>query len=58
MITIQKNSNFSNWFDIRLFGKLIDNALNKAQAFEIAKTIQKENPTSSIVTKEEKKNNE
>ena len=58
MITIQKNSNFSNWFDVRLFGKLIDNARNKAQAFEIAKTIQKENPTSSIVTKEEKKNNE
>ena len=51
MITIQKNSNFSNWFDIRLFGKLIDNARNKAQAFEIAKTIQKENPESKIVTR-------
>ena len=58
MITIQKNSNFSNWFDIRLFGKLIDNASNKAQAFEIAKTIQKKNPKSQIVAKEEKKNNE
>ena len=41
MITILKNANFSNWIDIRLFGKLRDNAKTEAQAMEIAKQIQK-----------------
>ena len=42
MIKIAKNINFSNWFDIRLFGKLVDNAKTEAQALQIAKQIQKE----------------
>jgi hypothetical protein len=42
MITIGKNINFSNWFDIRFFGKLIDNAKTEAQAMEIAEQLQKE----------------
>lgn len=42
MITIGKNINFSNWFDIRFFGKLIDNAKSEAQAIEIAKQFRKE----------------
>ena len=39
MITISKNPNFSNWFDIRVFGKLVNNALTQAKALEIAKQI-------------------
>lgn len=42
MITIGKNINFSNWFDIRFFGKLIDNAKTEAQAMEIAEQLKKE----------------
>jgi len=42
MITIGKNINFSNWFDIRFFGKLVDNAKTEAQAMEIAKQIEKD----------------
>ena len=42
MITIGKNINFSNWFDIRFFGKLIDNAKTEAQAIEIANKLKKE----------------
>ena len=42
MITIGKNINFSNWFDIRFFGKLIDNAKTEAQAMAIAKQLKKE----------------
>jgi hypothetical protein len=42
MITIGKNINFSNWFDIRFFGKLIDNAKTEAQAVEIANKLKKE----------------
>lgn len=42
MITITKNPNFSNWIDVRLFGKLKNNALNVAEAMEMAKKLQKE----------------
>jgi hypothetical protein len=39
MITIGKNINFSNWFDIRFFGKLVDNAKTMAMAMKIANNI-------------------
>ena len=42
MITIIKNANFSEWFDIRLFGKLIDNTKTEAQALNIASRKNKE----------------
>ena len=42
MITIGKNTNFSDWFDIRFFGKIVDNAKSQAQAMEIAKELKKE----------------
>ena len=42
MITIGKNINFSNWFDIRFFGKLVDNAKSQAQAMQIAEELKKE----------------
>ena len=42
MITIIKNANFSEWFDIRLFGKLIDNTKTEAQALNIASRKKKE----------------
>ena len=42
MITIIKNANFSEWFDIRLLGKLIDNTKTEAQALNIASRKKKE----------------
>lgn len=42
MINVDRNQNFSEWYDIRLFGKLIDNARSFAKAMAIAKAIQKE----------------
>lgn len=36
MITISRNKNFSEWLDIRLFGKLIDNTKTEAFALKIA----------------------
>lgn len=41
MIVIKTNPNFREWLDIRLCGKLIDNARNTAQAIQIAHTIQR-----------------
>ena len=40
MITILKNVNFGNWFDVRIFGELVDNARTEAKALAIAKQIQ------------------
>ena len=41
MINVDKNPNFSDWFDVRLFGKLVDNAKSHAKAMKIAKALQK-----------------
>jgi len=49
MISIIKNQNFSNWIDIRVFGKLVDNATSQAKAMEIAKQIKRKNPHFAIV---------
>jgi hypothetical protein len=40
MINVDKNPNFSNWFDIRLFGKIVDNAKTHAKAMKKAKQLQ------------------
>ena len=41
MINVDKNPNFANWFDIRLFGKLVDNATSHANAMRIARKLSK-----------------
>ena len=41
MITISRNPNFSQWLNISLFGKVVDNAKTIAQAMRIAQSIQK-----------------
>lgn len=42
MIKIIQNPNFSQWFNILLDGKLIDNAKSRAQALRIVKQLQAE----------------
>jgi hypothetical protein len=41
MIKIIKNPNFSEWFNISLDGKVLDNARTRAEAFNIASKIKK-----------------
>ena len=41
MITIEKNPNFSEWINIKVFGKLVDNAKTHASAMSRALQIQK-----------------
>ena len=53
MIKILRNPNFSNWFDIRLFGELIDNARSQAKALQIAKQMKRNNPHFQIVVEED-----
>ena len=49
MITITKNINFSNWFDIRFLGQLIDQATSEEKALRLASKIKrKQAPNASI----------
>jgi hypothetical protein len=49
MITIKRNTNFSNWFDIRFFGQLLDQATTEAKALRLATKIKRKSfPNSSI----------
>jgi hypothetical protein len=43
MITIRKNPNFTQWFQVFAFGKLIDELNTKAKAMSLAKTIARNN---------------
>ena len=43
MITIRKNPNFTEWFQVFAFGKLIDELNTKAKAMSLAKTIARNN---------------
>jgi hypothetical protein len=42
MIKITLNKNFTNWLNITMFGKLMDNAMNSANAIEIASKLQRQ----------------
>ena len=49
MITIKKNPNFSNWFQIFAFGKMIDELSNIAKAIDLANSLAKNHEQSHIV---------
>jgi hypothetical protein len=49
MITISKNPNFSQWWDIRFLGKLIDNARTQAKAYKIASKIEEEQNQKTLI---------
>jgi len=51
MINVDKNPNFTNWFDIRLFGKLVDNATSYANAMRIARKLSEQTKSPIIATK-------
>tara|TARA_A200000159_G_scaffold138756_1_gene139885 strand:- start:148 stop:330 length:183 start_codon:yes stop_codon:yes gene_type:complete len=42
MITIEINKNFKEWFNICLFGKVVDNAKTRANALSLAYKIQEQ----------------
>lgn len=43
MITIRKNPNFTKWFQVFAFGKLIDELGSKAKAMSLARTLARNN---------------
>ncbi len=50
MIKIYKNPNFSEWFNITLFGKVVDNARTHAHAVRIAEGLKKKHKVTTIVS--------
>jgi hypothetical protein len=42
MISIKRNENFSNWYQVFSFGKLIDEINKKAKAVNFAKKLAKQ----------------
>ena len=48
MIHICRNPNFSNWIDIKIFDKLVDNALDYSKALEIAQKIKNQKPNKNL----------
>jgi len=48
MIKIQKNPNFSNWFQVFAFGKLIDEFNKQRKALRFAKALAEESRVKHI----------
>ena len=49
MIAIRKNPNFSNWFQVFSFGKLVDEFTRKAEAVDLAQDIAKNTKQNMIL---------
>jgi hypothetical protein len=48
MISIKKNENFSNWWQVFSFGKLIDELNQEAKALKLANSLAKSRKQSYI----------
>jgi len=48
MITIKKHKNFSNWFQVFSFGKMVDEFTKRADAVELAHSIARNKEESHI----------
>ncbi len=42
MVKIYRNPNFPTWFNITLYGKVVDNARTQAQALTLADKLRRE----------------
>ena len=42
MITIRQHTNFSNWFQVFSFGRMVDEFSKRADAIELARSIAKD----------------
>ena len=49
MIAIRKNPNFSNWFQVFAFGKMVDEFSRRAKAVSFANDIAKSSEQTHIV---------
>jgi hypothetical protein len=48
MITIKQHKNFSNWFQVFSFGKMVDEFNKRSEAIDLARSIAKSTKHSEI----------
>ena len=53
MIAIRKNPNFSNWFQVFAFGKMVDEFSRRAKAFRLAHDIARNTKQTHVVVEGE-----
>ncbi len=56
MIIITRNENFSNWFDISFFGRILDQATSEEKALRLATKIRRKQAlnTQILITQKNK----
>ena len=50
MIKVYRNPNFTEWFNITLFGKVVDNARTYAHAMTIAQKLKAKHKIPTIIS--------
>jgi len=49
MISIKRNPNFSNWFQVLHFGNIVEEFANRAKAMKFARNMAKSSATKYII---------
>jgi len=48
MLSVERHPNLDNWFEVRAFGKMLDQFTSAVRAIQFAKKIQKQKKIDSI----------
>jgi hypothetical protein len=58
MLSVERHPNLDNWFEVRIFGRLVDQFTSAVKAIKLAKEIQKEDKFDSIYINIKRQDNE
>ena len=58
MLSVERHPNLDNWFEVRIFGRLVDQITSAVKAIKLAKEIQKEDKFDSIYINIKRQDNE
>ena len=58
MLSVERHPNLDNWFEVRVFDRLVDQFTSAVKAIKLAKEIQKEEQFDSIYINIKRQDNE
>ena len=58
MLSVERHPNLDNWFEVRVFDRLVDQFTSAVKAIKLAKEIQKEEKFDSIYINIKRQDNE
>jgi hypothetical protein len=58
MLSVERHPNLDNWFEVRVFDRLVDQFTSAVKAIKLAKEIQKEERFDSIYINIKRQDNE